>query len=31
MPGFAASMTDAQMVALMNYLRARFSNQPAVD
>jgi mono/diheme cytochrome c family protein len=29
MPGFAASMNDAQMAALMNYLRARFSRQPA--
>jgi mono/diheme cytochrome c family protein len=28
MPGFAASMTDAQVSALLNYLRARFSNQP---
>jgi len=28
MPGFAASMTDAQLSALLNYLRARFSNQP---
>jgi mono/diheme cytochrome c family protein len=29
MPGFAASMTDAQIAGLLNYLRARFSNQPA--
>ena len=29
MPGFAASMNDAQIAALLNYLRARFSNQPA--
>ena len=29
MPGFASSMSDAQMAALLNYLRARFSNQPA--
>jgi mono/diheme cytochrome c family protein len=29
MPGFAAGMNDAQMAALMNYLRARFSKQPA--
>ena len=29
MPGFAASMDDAQIAALLNYLRARFSNQPA--
>jgi mono/diheme cytochrome c family protein len=29
MPGFASSMTDAQLAALLNYLRARFSNQPA--
>ena len=28
MPGFAASMTDAQVSALLSYLRARFSNQP---
>jgi mono/diheme cytochrome c family protein len=27
MPGFAASMNDAQIVALLNFLRARFSNQ----
>jgi mono/diheme cytochrome c family protein len=29
MPGFAASMDDGQISALLNYLRARFSNQPA--
>jgi mono/diheme cytochrome c family protein len=29
MPGFASSMDDGQVVALMNYLRARFGNQPA--
>jgi mono/diheme cytochrome c family protein len=29
MPGFAASMSDEQIAALLNYLRARFSNQPA--
>jgi mono/diheme cytochrome c family protein len=29
MPGFAASMTDAQISALLGYLRARFSNQPS--
>jgi mono/diheme cytochrome c family protein len=29
MPGFADSMDDAQIAALLNYLRARFSNQPA--
>ena len=29
MPGFASSMTDEQISALLNYLRARFSNQPA--
>jgi mono/diheme cytochrome c family protein len=29
MPGFAASMNDGQIAALLNYLRARFSNQPA--
>jgi hypothetical protein len=28
MPGFAASMNDAQIAALLNYLRSRFSNQP---
>jgi mono/diheme cytochrome c family protein len=29
MPGFAASMSDGQIAALLNYLRTRFSNQPA--
>jgi mono/diheme cytochrome c family protein len=29
MPGFAASMNDDQVAALLNYLRARFGNQPA--
>ncbi|HEV7411067.1 MAG TPA: c-type cytochrome, partial [Bradyrhizobium sp.] len=29
MPGFAASMDDGQIATLLNYLRARFSNQPA--
>jgi len=29
MAGFASSMTDEQISALLNYLRARFSNQPA--
>ncbi len=29
MPGFAASMNDHQIAALLNHLRARFSNQPA--
>src|ERR1700754_190716 len=29
MPGFAASMDDGQIVALLNYLRERFSNQPS--
>jgi mono/diheme cytochrome c family protein len=29
MPGFAASMDDGQIAALLTYLRARFSNQPA--
>jgi mono/diheme cytochrome c family protein len=29
MPGFAASMSDAQIAALLNYLRVRFSNRPA--
>jgi mono/diheme cytochrome c family protein len=28
MPGFADSMTDGQIAALLNYLRSRFSNQP---
>jgi mono/diheme cytochrome c family protein len=27
MPGFAATMTDAQVVALVNYLRAHFSDK----
>jgi mono/diheme cytochrome c family protein len=29
MPGFANSMTDNQVSAVLNYLRSRFSNQPA--
>jgi len=29
MPGFAGSMNDAQIAALLNYLRSRFSSQPA--
>jgi mono/diheme cytochrome c family protein len=29
MPGFANSMNDAQIASLLNYLRARFSSQPA--
>ncbi len=29
MPGFAASMSDGQIATLLNYLRARFSSQPA--
>jgi mono/diheme cytochrome c family protein len=29
MPGFAGSMTDDQVAALLDYLRARFGNQPA--
>jgi mono/diheme cytochrome c family protein len=29
MPGFAASMNDQQISALLSYLRARFSNRPA--
>jgi mono/diheme cytochrome c family protein len=29
MPGFAASMNDDQVAALLTYLRARFSSQPA--
>jgi mono/diheme cytochrome c family protein len=29
MPGFANSMTDDQIAALLNYLRGRFSTQPA--
>ena len=28
MPGFADSMTDSQIAALLDYLRSRFSNQP---
>jgi mono/diheme cytochrome c family protein len=28
MPGFAASMSDAQVAALLTYLRSRFSKQP---
>jgi mono/diheme cytochrome c family protein len=28
MPGFAASMNDAQIAALMNYLRSRFTGRP---
>jgi mono/diheme cytochrome c family protein len=28
MPGFASSMTDQQVAALLEYLRSRFSNQP---
>jgi mono/diheme cytochrome c family protein len=29
MPGFAASMSDAQIAALLTYLRSRFSSEPA--
>jgi mono/diheme cytochrome c family protein len=29
MPGFAASMSNAQIAALLDYLRARFGHQPA--
>ena len=29
MPGFAASMSDAQIATLLDYLRARFSHRPA--
>ena len=29
MPGFADSMSDGQIAALLDYLRSRFSNQPA--
>jgi mono/diheme cytochrome c family protein len=29
MPGFAAGMNDGQIAALLNYLRARFSDRPA--
>jgi mono/diheme cytochrome c family protein len=29
MPGFAAGIDDAQMVALLNFLRSRFGRQPA--
>ena len=28
MPGFADSMTDGQIAAVLDYLRARFGNQP---
>jgi hypothetical protein len=28
MPGFADSTSDDQIAALLNYLRARFGNQP---
>jgi mono/diheme cytochrome c family protein len=28
MPGFASSMSDSQIAALLKYLRSRFSNQP---
>ncbi|MDB5616802.1 cytochrome c [Tardiphaga sp.] len=31
MPGFASSMDDGQIVALLQYLRARFSDQPVWD
>jgi mono/diheme cytochrome c family protein len=29
MPGFAAGLTDKQVVTLVDYLRARFTDQPA--
>ena len=29
MPGFAASINDAQLTALIHYLRAHYSKQPA--
>ena len=29
MPGFAASMNDEEIVALLNFLRSRFSRKPA--
>jgi hypothetical protein len=29
MPGFADSMSDAQIAQLLNYLRSRFGHQPA--
>jgi hypothetical protein len=29
MPGFAASMSDGEIAALLIYLRLRFGNQPA--
>ena len=29
MPGFAASMNDEQVVALLNFLRQHFSKEPA--
>ena len=28
MPGFAATLDDAQIAALLNFMRARFGNQP---
>ena len=29
MPGFAGELTDAQIAALVDYLRARFTDRPA--
>ena len=29
MPGFAAALTDAQIAAVLTYLRARFADHPA--
>ena len=29
MPGFAGSLTDAQVAAVLTYLRARFADRPA--
>ena len=29
MPGFAGELTDGQVIALIDYLRARFTNRPA--
>jgi mono/diheme cytochrome c family protein len=29
MPGFAAELTDSQVIALVDYLRARLTDRPA--
>ena len=31
MPGFAATLTDKQVAAVLAYLRARFTDRPAWD